>query len=93
MKHRHADLIHAWADGAQIQMRFSRNDDWVDAISPSWDEFTTYRIKPEPKPDICTFLTVAHGHTGVQTFCRYGSDNVKFTYDGETHKLKSAEVI
>jgi hypothetical protein len=93
MKHKHADLIHAWADGAKIQMRFSRNDEWVDAYSPSWDEFTSYRIKPEPKPDFCTYLSITHNYTGTQTLCRYGSDNVKFTYDGETRKLKSVEMI
>ena len=92
MKHKHYDVIVAWAEGKQIQV-YRRDDNWITDLSPSWHFSEEYRIKPMPKPDICTFLTVAHGHTGVQTFCRYGSDNVKFTYDGETHKLKSVEVI
>ena len=93
MKHKHADLIHAWADGAQIQWLDS-NCDWCNiACTPSWSIETTYRIKPMPKPDFYTYLTITHSHTGTQTLCRYGSDNVKFTYDGETRKLKSAEVI
>jgi hypothetical protein len=45
------------------------------------------------KPDIVTYLTVALGHTGQQTTKQYPSDNLKFTYDSETGKLKSAEVI
>jgi hypothetical protein len=94
MKHKHADLIHAWADGAKIEQYKINLDEWHDVSSyPVWDERLHYRIKPEPKPDFYTYLTITHSHTGTQTLCRYGSDNVKFTYDGETRKLKSAEVI
>ena len=93
MKHKHADLIKQWADGAQIEWR-DRNGDWCDISgSPAWSIETTYRIKPEPKPDICTYLTVRYGYTGNQTEQQYYSDVVKFTYDGETKKLKTAEVI
>ena len=91
MKHKHAELIHAWADGARIQTLDS--DTWVDVPRPSWGDGITYRIKPEPKPDVCTYLTVWFGYTGTQTIKRCGSDTVKFTYDGETGKLKSAEVL
>ncbi len=91
MKHKHAELIKAWADGARIQTLDSNT--WVDVPRPSWGDGITYRIKPEPKPDICTYLTVSLEHTGRQTNLHYLSDNVKFTYDGETGKLKSAEVL
>jgi hypothetical protein len=102
MKHKHADLIHAWADGAQIQMRFSRNDEWVDARSPSWDEFTSYRIKPEPKLDVVKDfylesnpllgLRFSQAHTPIDLRGReFGG--IRCTFDGETQRLKSAEVI
>jgi len=93
MKHKHANLSHAWADGAQIQHHHQFEDRWDDVDNPRWLDDHNYRIKPEPKPDFYTYLTVTHSHTGTQTLCRYGSDNVKFTYDGETRKLKSAEVL
>ena len=52
MKHKHADLIHAWADGAQIQWNDPNYDEpWSDIQVPSWCENFEYRIKPEPKPD------------------------------------------
>jgi hypothetical protein len=94
MKHKHADLIHAWADGAKIQWRDPKDDErWSDIKIPNWLEDCEYRIKPMPKPDFYTYLTITHSYTGTQNLCRYGSDNVKFIYDGETRKLKSAEVI
>jgi len=96
MKHKHYDCIVAWASGKQIQCNNPDRDgfeDWEDEAEPCWYNFCDYRIKPEPKLDFYTYLTVTHSHTGTQTLCRYGSDNVKFTYDGETRKLKSAEVL
>lgn len=46
--HVHADLIKAWADGAEIQ--FKREDGiWFDCHNnkPDWDHRIEYRIKPE----------------------------------------------
>lgn len=42
--HKHADLIKAWADGAQIQYHVGKN--WVDIPDPGWAETVEYRIKP-----------------------------------------------
>ncbi|CAB5079566.1 hypothetical protein UFOVP146_13 [uncultured Caudovirales phage] len=63
MKQRiHADLIKAWADGAEIQRRetycqFNYNEEvdtvkenWVDEPCPSWNWNLEYRIKPEQNP-------------------------------------------
>ena len=46
MKHKHAELIKKWADGAKIQSKYSENYDWED-VNPSWGEQFEYRIKPE----------------------------------------------
>ena len=48
MRHKHADLICAWANGAQIQYYDSVMCRWVDHINPLWNEETKFRIKPEP---------------------------------------------
>lgn len=45
-RHRHADLIHAWAEGATIQYFSTTNGDWTDIKCPSWYEEEEYRIKP-----------------------------------------------
>lgn len=93
MKHKHYDIIVAWAAGKDVQ--WNNNGVWHNLIDdrPHWHEFTEYRIKPTPKPDFCTYSTITFGNTGQQSTMQYGSDNVKFTYDGETRKLKSAEVL
>lgn len=47
-RHKHADLIHAWADGAEIQYE-AASGDWFSSSCPNWDEPTQYRIKPKTK--------------------------------------------
>ncbi len=68
MKHKHADLIHAWADGAEIQ--FKRYGEWLDDLSPDWYDSYEYRIKPEEKKPVVRWLWAskdgsmsAHLHT------------------------------
>ena len=49
MRHPHADLIHDWAEGAEIEVFTILGDEWVVTDAPTWDERLTYRIKHEPK--------------------------------------------
>lgn len=44
-KHKHADLIHAFADGAEIQIS-NNNIHWHNEVNPNWDAYNYYRIKP-----------------------------------------------
>ena len=101
MKHKHADLIHAWADGAQLQGR-SKYVDWKDVKDPSWNEDWQYRIKPEPKPDVVVYSRIVGkfliGCENIeinQLILRPQADNpnIKYTFDGEWGNLKSAEVL
>jgi hypothetical protein len=92
MKQPHYECILAWAEGKTIQFE-GVNGNWKDVPHPVWDSCVNYRVKPEPRPDFSTYLTVSYNHTGNQTPLRYASDNVKFTYDGDTWQLKSAEVL
>lgn len=56
MKHKHAELIHAWADGAQIQIK-DKQTGWEDLYSaPSWRDDFEYRIKPEEKKPVVRWL-------------------------------------
>jgi hypothetical protein len=90
MKHKHADLIHAWADGAQIQ---SKNPDetWVDLNEPIWINSAEYRIKPEPKPDVVKYL-ICGLKSWVEVDDQVGHECIKIVIDGKG-KLKSAEVL
>lgn len=97
MKHKHADLIHAWADGAAIEVRSLLSGDWVDEIRPSWAINLEYRIKPEPKPDVVRFQNIYGGGYYSERESDMCASNrsglIKLTFDGETGKLKSAEVL
>ena len=100
MKHKHAELIKAWADGAEIQFR-EYEGEWND-FQPNgyvcWHQDMEYRIKPEPKPDIVLyaiaenckndFSNVTFADKFLTSYC-----NLKLIFDGETCKLINAEVI
>ena len=93
MKHKHAELIHAWADGAKIEYKGLMASDWMHLKSPDWSGFGSYRIKPEPKPDV-----IYYAYTDVSkwiSFCeeQQSEHNIKLTFDVETGKLKAAEVV
>jgi hypothetical protein len=49
-------------------------------------------VKPEPKPDVVEKLSMYRNHNEVCSWC-HGKPNLKLTFDGETGKLKSAEVL
>ncbi len=53
-----AELKEAHKNGAVIEYKSSQTGFWHKATSPSWDNNTEYRIKPEEKPkigDVCKF--------------------------------------
>ena len=65
--HKHAELIKAWADGADIEIYDEYCKEWQYITSPVWCEEFEYRIKPEPKPDVvqfCNLKLTFDGETG-----------------------------
>lgn len=61
MKHKHAEIIKAWVDGAHIQGQSPTTDEWIDVadastldenyldpnpLHPSYDWWENWRIKP-----------------------------------------------
>ena len=94
MKHKHAELITAWADGAEIEEWQEHLQVWETDKNPTWFTGQIYRIKPEPKPDVVEYLRVGR-RTYSLTFEWSDSPraNLKLIYDGETGELKNAEVI
>lgn len=94
--HKHAELIKAWADGAEIEWFDGRT--WQVVRSPAWCDDTQYRVKPEPKPDVVRYMAISATKTDyVETFvpslCPSRATNLRLTFDGETGKLKKAEVL
>lgn len=45
--HVHAEVIKAWADGAQIQFQYYATKEWGDDNSPKFHVERQYRVKPE----------------------------------------------
>ena len=94
MRHKHADLIHAWAEGATIQYKSHVDGDWRDFehTNPSWLDKYEYRIKLEKNPDDITIDAFIYPDKHSAAFgC--GRHNLRCTFDGITGELKSAEVI
>lgn len=46
--HVHAEVIKAWADGAEVEFKSSINE-WRNAIDPAFVPHIEYRIKPKKK--------------------------------------------
>ena len=92
--HKHAEIIKAWADGAEIEYHTSSSySNWNPiCLGWSWDNtlVAEYRIKPEPKPDVVSYTRAGGLTLGI---FRLETDDLKLTFDGETGKLKAAEVI
>jgi hypothetical protein len=92
--HKHAELIKAWADGAEIEAFDSCIDSWTKASSPSWGNQIEYRIKPEPKPDVRLFTYVGRYEGDLpEVVIFHKLPNLILWFDGETGELKSAEVL
>ena len=48
-RHKHADVIIAWANGAEIEHRNAATSLWAKARTPGWYEDYEYRVKPPTK--------------------------------------------
>ena len=91
--HKHAELIKAWADGAEIQVLFSEGEEWYVDEHPDWYEHYKYRIKPTPiKLDIVVLRHLKFWRENLLADPNE-EPNIKFVFDGETRKVKSAEVL
>jgi len=93
MKHKHAELIHAWADGAKIEMKMAVSGKWVETSCPQFYLDTEYRIKPEPKPDYRKYFVYHSNRPCIYPYTSNEMANLALIFDGETNDLKSAEVI
>lgn len=100
-KHKHYDLIVAWASGKEIEYKPWPEAKWLHTPCPTWEGGGAYRIKPEPKPDIVRYrgvdkeiyLTGSSGMFEVALPAPGWKQYEKITYDGETGRVKSIELL
>lgn len=91
--HKHAELIKAWADGAQIEFRVDRTCDWASVRAPVWEENFEYRIEPEPKPDVVLYGRVCIYGAASFDQTETAADRICIVFDGETGGLKEVRQI
>ncbi len=72
MKHKHAELIKAWADGARIQVY---TDTWRDDSCPLWRTNLDYRIKPEEKKPVIKWLWAYKSDDGWQKLSHFFTED------------------
>lgn len=106
--HKHADIIHAWADGAKIQYLAQDGLTWIDTDRPGWCERDTYRIKlsveiPEGftpfeggecpvDPSCIVKILLRNGKTNKNNF-GYSADLFRWDHAGVEHDIIAYKVI
>jgi hypothetical protein len=91
---KHAVVIHAWAEGAQIEVFDNQYGKWINYFNPSFLSGLEYRIKPEPKADVVKYARIFLPRSVFDVSrVRMESDNLRLTFNGDTGALKAAEVI
>jgi hypothetical protein len=61
MKHKWHKEIKAWADGAEIEMKFP-DTDWLQNMNLMWDlDDAEFRIKPQPKKPQYLYVYARNG--------------------------------
>jgi hypothetical protein len=99
MKHKHYDMIIAWAEGKEVQFKNLDNNWEFVGTCPIWVEKFEYRIKPMPKPDyVKIFYLESHPFLGLRFSEEINpiqgkTKRISCTFDGETGHLKTAEVV
>jgi hypothetical protein len=83
--HKHAELIKAWADGAEIQA--NEGNGWISCGGcPAWNENTEYRIKPEEKKPVERWLWT--DNTGDMSVSLYTEHEIKIVSPKRNIKLE-----
>jgi hypothetical protein len=90
MKHKHYDVIVAWAEGQTIQYKSGRLKQWFDwdqkDMAPVFSVEREYRIKPPPPPK--RFFRVWQCETGALSVVCY-PENMKELFTDSVENSKS----
>lgn len=101
-EHKHAAVLRAIADGKTVEYKGEGSGRWLvpnTGTNPITQEHLEWRIKPEPKPDVVRWVNAYSdmgwetSHDALNGSLQSLAGLIKVTFDGETGKLKSAEVL
>jgi len=92
-KHKHYEVIMAWANGATIEGSSDRTK-WFEAVYPEWRQSQFYRVKQAAKPDIVHEALISLSpFAGPLLYAASPSEaNCVMVFDGETGKLKQCTI-
>lgn len=82
----------AFAEGKVIQCLLRGTEIWNDTTEPSWKADFKYRIKPEKKLDVVSWIVDTDTGLHESAFMLQRSAQAKVVRDGETGALKSVEL-
>ena len=91
--HKHAEVIKAWADGAEIEYKDTLTGPWRYAGTPTWDKDIDYRVKPEKKPNIVIHCKAVVDGLIIWRAEKEHMGNLRLIFDGETEELLDAVVL
>lgn len=95
MKHKHYELIIAFANGATIELK--NGDKWDTARNPSWYDNLEYRIKPKEPKKVSMWQWVYKNSSGYKLTLGFYTTQEKAqdAYPGTNilRKLESSHIL
>lgn len=67
-KHKHAEVIKAWADGAEIQAYINPDYGWQTVLMPTWAPDIQFRIKPKEPEPVVKYINVYEKHCAAYVY-------------------------
>lgn len=91
MRHKHAEVLHAIADGNSYE--YFNGNEWVEtkSVTPLTHVHLDFRIKPKP-PIIKEWYVFYGGHGNLIINDKF-LPNIRFTFDGDTKFPIKVELI
>jgi len=86
-KRKHADVIIAWANGEDVQVRQSWKSDWSNTSTPQFSDTHEYRVKPKEQTNYYIARSTCLINSTEQ------DANVKMVFCGSTGNLLSVEKV